>query len=340
MKLIVTQTSKTKDMVYMSFAVSDTGCGMTEDMKERLFKPFEQESTSTAMKHGGSGLGLSIVKNLVEMMQGQIAVETEKDKGTTFKVDLPFGVSEQDMHPDEDKIKSIRAVIVDDDKEAAKYISMVLERIGVEHDIAHSGPELLDMLQREHDNGSGYDVCFIDWRMSEMSDEAKEAGANYFVTKPLFQSTVFNVLMMLSGGKYKKMTAKEDDFDFTGHHVLMAEDTLFNQEVAIELLHMVHMEVDCVEDGRQAVEKFEKSEPGTYDAILMDVQMPVMDGHEAAQAIRKLSREDAATIPIYAMTANAFTEDVTAALASGMNGHIAKPIDTQILYSTLQKIIK
>ncbi len=226
------------------------------------------------------------------------------------------------------------------------------------------------MLQREHDNGSGYDVCFIDWRMSEMSgievtrkirerfgedtliiiasaydlseveDEAKEAGANYFVTKPLFQSTVFNVLMMLSGGKYKKMTAKEDDFDFTGHHVLMAEDTLFNQEVAIELLHMVHMEVDCVEDGRQAVEKFEKSEPGTYDAILMDVQMPVMDGHEAAQAIRKLSREDAATIPIYAMTANAFTEDVTAALASGMNGHIAKPIDTQILYSTLQKIIK
>lgn len=365
----VEQTSKTDDMVYMRFSVKDTGCGMTEDMKERLFKPFEQESASTAMKHGGSGLGLSIVKNLVEMMQGQLSVESEKDKGSTFTVDMPFGICEQDKSAEDDKIKSIRALIIDDDKEAAQYAAAVLDRIGVEHDVTYSGEDALNMLGEAEDHGKGYDVCFIDWKMpkmsgldltreirqifgndtliiiasaydlSEVEDEARQAGANYFVSKPLFQSTVFNVLMMLSGGKYKKMTADEDDYDFTGHKLLLAEDNELNREIATEVLDLVHMQVDSAVDGEQAVEMFQNAPAGTYDMILMDVQMPIMNGYEATRAIRKLEREDAKTIPIYAMTANAFTEDVTAALASGMNGHIAKPIDTKVLYNTLAKVI-
>ncbi|MDD2979885.1 MAG: response regulator [Hespellia sp.] len=367
-QVLISQTSKTKEKVYMNFSVSDTGCGMTEDMKARLFKPFEQESSSTAMKHGGSGLGLSIVKNLVEMMQGQIRVESEKDKGSTFRVDLPFGLCNQPTSEEGlNKLKTIRALIVDDEEESVEYTSTVLSRIGVEHEVARSGEEAIKMLDYAYQQGSGYDVCFIDWRMpglsgldvtrkirqiykddtlviivsaydlSEVEDEARAAGANQFVTKPLFQSTVFNVLMMLSGGKYKKLTADESEFDFTGHKVLLAEDNELNREIAMELLNLVNMEVDAAENGQQVVEQFENAPTGTYDAILMDVQMPVMDGYEATRVIRELDREDAKIIPIYAMTANAFTEDVTQALSNGMNGHIAKPIDTQVLYSTLAK---
>lgn len=368
-QVLVTQTSKTQDMVYMNFSVSDTGCGMTDDMKERLFHPFEQESASTAMKHGGSGLGLSIVKNLVEMMQGHISVESEKDKGSTFRVDLPFGLCEQGPADNNEKLKSIRALIVDDEEEAVEYTATVLKRIGVEHEIAYSGEKAIEMLNAAHDAGSGYDVCFVDWRMpginglevtkkirelyhkdtlviivsaydlAEVEDDARSAGANLFVTKPLFQSTVFNVLMMLSGGKYKKMTADEDEFDFTGHRVLLAEDNELNREIATELLAMVHMDVDTAEDGQQAVDMFAAAAEGTYDLILMDIQMPELDGYQATNKIRNLERKDAKQISIYAMTANAFTEDITAALSAGMNGHIAKPIDTQVLYSTIAKEI-
>lgn len=369
-QLLVRQTSRTNDMVYMQFEVTDTGCGMSEEMLARLFKPFEQESADTAQKHGGSGLGLSITKNLIDMMQGQIKVESNKDQGSKFTVDLPFGAVNEPIIADADKFQSLRALIVDDDKDAEEYTSIVLSRIGIEHDCASSGEEAVAILNEQSAKGLGYDICFVDWKMpglsgidvtrkirelydedtliiivsaydlSEVEEEAKAAGANLFVTKPMFQSTVFNVLMMLSGGKYKNRTANEDDYDFTGHRVLLAEDNALNSEIATDLLSLVNMEVDTVTNGQEAVEQFSQATPGTYDVILMDVQMPIMDGHEAARTIRKLERPDAQTIPIYAMTANAFTEDVTAALSSGMNGHIAKPIDTSILYGTLKKEIE
>lgn len=365
--LNIVQTSKREDKVYMSFSVTDTGCGMSEDMKQRLFKPFEQESASTAQKHGGSGLGLSIAKNLVEMMQGQLSFESEQGKGTTFRADIPFGLCEQEEMVNDNRLKSVKALVVDDEEESTEYVASVLRRIGVEYSVAYSGEEAVDMLKKEHDSGSGYDICFIDWKMpkvsgvdvtreirklfnedtliiivsaydlSEVEDEARAAGADQLVTKPLFQSTVFNLLMMLSGGKYKHNTANEEEFDFTGHRVLLAEDNAFNRDIATELLDLVNMEVDTAENGEEAVEKFKNAPEGTYDVILMDIQMPVKDGHQATREIRALERADARQIPIYAMTANAFTEDITAALSCGMNGHIAKPIDTQILYTTLAK---
>jgi len=173
--------------------------------------------------------------------------------------------------------------------------------------------------------------------LSEIEDEAKAAGANLFISKPLFQSTVCNVLMNLSGGKYTKLTAAEEDYDFGGKRLLLAEDNALNREIATELLEMVNLKIDCAENGQEALDRFAASQPGYYSAILMDIQMPIMDGYEAARKIRSSAHAQAATIPIFAMTANAFTEDVSAALSSGMNGHIAKPIDTEVLYSTLQK---
>ncbi|MDD3368752.1 MAG: response regulator [Lachnospiraceae bacterium] len=350
--------------------MSDTGCGMTPEMQERLFKPFEQESATTAQKHGGSGLGLSIAKNLVDMMHGAIHVNSEKGKGTSFIVDFPFGATDHEVaEADEKAIKNLRVLVVDDDKSACDYTSIIMDRIGVDYDVAVSGAEALEMLETAYEADQGYDICFVDWKMPEISgadvireirekyddemliivvsaydvneveDEAKAAGANMFIPKPLFQSTVFNLLMQLSGGKYTKHTGNQAQYDFTGHKVLLAEDNALNSEIAMELLHMVQMEVDHAENGQRAVEMFEQSKPGTYDLILMDVQMPVMDGMEATKAIRASSHSEAKVIPIFAMTANAFNEDVAAALAAGMNGHLAKPIDPAIMYETIQKAI-
>ncbi|MDD3222563.1 MAG: response regulator [Clostridia bacterium] len=367
--IFVRETARKDKTAFIRFEVSDTGCGMTPDMKNRLFKPFEQESAGTAGKHGGSGLGLSIAKNLVDMMHGAINVESEKDKGTTFTVDLPFEIVEGTTEAADDALKSVRVLTVDDDQAAREYTEIVLNRLGVQFDSAGSGREALEMLDKARAEGKPYNVCLIDWKMpdmdgievtrrirekeqeklliiivsaydlNEVQDEAKIAGADHFVSKPLFQSTLFNVLMTLTHGELKSETASPDAYDFTGHRVLLAEDQELNAEIAIELLDMVNMAAEHAENGQRAVEMFEAAEPGYYDVILMDVQMPEMDGYEATRAIRALERPDAKEIAIYAMTANAFTDDVSAALSTGMNGHIAKPIDTKILYETLYKTI-
>lgn len=232
------EVSVLEDKAYFNFTISDTGEGMTEEMQTRLFRPFEQESATTAQKYGGSGLGLSIAKNLVELMSGSISAKSKKGEGTTFVLSIPFDID--------------RTLKEDQEKQAV--------------------------------------------------------------------------------GKM--------EYDFSGRKVLLAEDTKFNAEVATELLHLVHMEVDCAKDGKEAVEMFEKSDAGTYTAIFLDIQMPVMNGYDAARAIRKLDREDAHRIAIYAMTANSYTEDVSAALNAGMNGHIAKPIDAQTLYEILDGVTK
>ncbi len=365
-KVTVQQMSRKENTVFLRFAVSDTGCGISEEMQRRIFSPFEQESAQTAQNHGGSGLGLSITKNLVEMMHGAIRVESIKNEGTTFTVDLPFEIDENSEYHIQKEFKNIRALVVDDDANTIEYTSTVLERIGVTFDVADSGEHAISILTREYEKSSGYDVCFIDWKMpgisgidvtkkiralfdedtiiiivsaydlSEVEEEAKAAGANMFISKPLFQSTVCNVLMTLSGGKYTKLTASESEYDFSGKRILLAEDNALNREIAVELLEMVNLQVECAENGQLAFEMFETSTPDYYNAILMDIQMPVMNGHEAAMAIRKSAHSQASDIPIYAMTANAFSEDISAALSSGMNGHIAKPINTKVLYNTLK----
>lgn len=368
--LMIIQASHSQDKVQMRFSVSDTGCGMSEDMMGRLFKPFEQESASTARKHGGSGLGLSIAKSLVEMMGGSVKVESVIGKGSVFTADIPFGTSKQEFSSEANGFSEIRTLVVDDDKESCDYSGILLERLGVRYDYVTDGETALEKLGEAEDKGDPYKLCLIDWKMADMDGvevtkkireifgddtiviivsaydlneveaSGKAAGANYFIPKPLFQSTLFNALMRISGGDYTQINAEKDknDYDFNGKNVLVAEDVALNMEVAIKLLQMVGIQTTCAEDGKQAVEIFEKSKPNTFDCILMDINMPVMDGYEATKAIRTMSRPDAKTIPIYAMTANAFSEDVTAALNAGMNGHIAKPIETKVLYKTLENV--
>ncbi|MDO5572930.1 MAG: transporter substrate-binding domain-containing protein [bacterium] len=365
----VTEDARRENTAFLCIQVADTGCGMSEEMIQRLFKPFEQESASTAQLHGGSGLGLSIAKNLVDLMHGAIKVESEKGKGTTFTVDIPFEVAANQVNEESQSLSSIRILVVDDDPSALEYASIVLKRLGVMYDSAKSGEEALRMIDEADKNQTPYDVCLADWKMAgmdgveltrhirekeqdktmiiivsaydlnEVTDQAKTAGADHFVSKPLFQSTLYDALMPLTNGAIQTRKPAKDSYDFTGHRVLLAEDQVLNAEIATELLNMVHLEVDHAENGRRALEMFSEADPDTYDLILMDVQMPEMDGYAAARAIRALERPDASVIPIYAMTANAFTEDVSTALSAGMNGHIAKPIDTDILYATIDQVI-
>lgn len=368
-RIVAKEVSVQGETAYFNFSVADTGEGMTEEMQKRIFKPFEQESAGTAQKHGGSGLGLSIAKNLVEMMEGSISFVSEKDVGTTFTVSMPFQIDFKAAKNHSDSCKKIRALIVDNETETGEYTALVLDRIGVDYEVAKDAYEALERLNKAKNDAKDFQICFVDWKMqektgseiirqiretfhkdmliiivsaydtSEIKDEAIAAGADMFLTKPIFQSTVFNLLMKLFDGKCVKRTAQKDSYDFEGKRVLLAEDTDFNAEIAIELLDMVNMKVDHAENGEKAVEMFEQAKEGTYAAVLMDVQMPVMDGYEATRKIRASNHPQAKSIPIFAMTANAFTEDVSAALNAGMNGHIAKPIDTRVLYSSLDEAI-
>jgi signal transduction histidine kinase/CheY-like chemotaxis protein len=368
-RVLVSEKQRRGDTVFLQFVVADTGCGMTPEMQERLFQPFEQESATTAQKHGGSGLGMSITKNLVDMMHGAIRVESEKGKGTTFTVELPFGVSKNKAEFSR-SLQDLHAMVVDDDPSTREYMGCILKRIGVHYEMAGSGREAIALLEKSKKEHIGYDICFVDWKMpdingvdvvrkiretgteqkpmilvasaydiSEGMEEAKAAGADMVLAKPLFQSTIFNLLMQISGEKHAVKENENIPFDFSGHRLLLAEDNDLNAEIAQELLGMVHMEADRAENGKAALELFEKAPEGTYDLILMDMQMPEMDGLEATRRIRALPLPWAKRIPIFAMTANAFTQDVAAALSAGMNGHIAKPIDTKMLYQTLQKAV-
>lgn len=366
--LMVLQSSCSIDKAQFRFQVSDTGCGMSEDMQARLFRPFEQESASIARKHGGSGLGLSITKSLVEMMGGTISMESAVGKGSSFTVDLSFGTMEQSHMAGKMQFSEIRTLVVDDDEESCEYCCVLLERLGVRYEIATTGEKALEQLGEAEDSNDPIQLCLIDWKMpdmdgvkvtqkireifgedsviiivsaydlNEIETEGRAAGADAFIAKPLFQSTIFDVLTRIAGKDYlrKAVVPEKEQYDFTGKRVLIAEDVALNMEVAVAMLRLVGITADCAENGRQAVDMFEESEAGSFDCILLDINMPVMDGCEAARAIRRSLKPDAKEIPIYAMTANAFSEDVRAVLDAGMNGHIAKPVEAQRLYQMLQ----
>jgi signal transduction histidine kinase/CheY-like chemotaxis protein len=353
------------------FEVCDTGEGMSEEMLSRLFKPFEQESSSTASTHGGSGLGLSIAKNLVDLMQGNIVATSKKGEGTNFTVTFNFEVIEEESSKENESFnQSIKALVVDDEQDSLLYTGEVLKRIGVQYDTASNKKEVLEKIEEAKKNNKPYDVCFLDWKMpdtdgisltkairkefnkksliiilsaydlGEISSQAKEAGVDHIITKPLFQSSVFNILMELSHGQLVKRVSSPKSYNFKGKRILIVEDNAINLEVATEILKMTGAEVDVAENGKLSIEKIKGNPDGYYDAVLMDIQMPVMNGYEASKAIRKLPLPYVKTLHIYAMTANAFDEDVTKCIASGMNGHVAEPIDTNKLFETLDKGFK
>ncbi|WP_455596324.1 response regulator [Cloacibacillus porcorum] len=359
--------------VRMDFTVSDTGIGMSEEFLKRLYLPFEQADSTISQKYGGTGLGMSITKNLVSLMDGTIQVRSEIGRGTSFTVELPLALpGGSSLLKPLLSVESLSVLVVDDDLNTCEHAKILLERMKIAAKWVQSGEDAVKTVRSAHETGEDFDVCFIDWQMPEMDgiettrnirrivgpdtliiiitaydwscieQEAREAGADAFLAKPFFQSSMYNTLMAVRGHRHGKIdestAAGRQKFD--GVHILLAEDNELNCEIAVEMFKLIGVTVDCAGDGQRCVESFMAEKSGTYDAIFMDIQMPVMDGYSAANTIRGSIHPEAKTMPIIAMTANAFSEDVSAALAAGMNGHIAKPIDLDILVMMLNKYVK
>jgi signal transduction histidine kinase/CheY-like chemotaxis protein len=369
-RLEIRQLQKKNGRVRLRFTVSDTGIGMSEEFMDRLFLPFEQETVSTGRRFGGTGLGMSICKNLVTLMGGTISVKSELEKGSTFTVELDFDIAEASGEPSQHNhqaLEALKVLVADDDRDCCIHTSLLLKNLGILSHWVLTGAECVDEVLSSHRTGEDYDVCLIDWKMPDMDgievtrrvrefvgpnttiiiitaydwtsieQSARDAGANAFLSKPIFASTLYNTLLSVTGIEkavrpHGKMPAHPI---LTGRRVLLAEDNHLNREIAVELLNMAHMQVECAANGEEALNMF-LANGNSYDLILMDVQMPKMDGYQATEAIRKSDHPKAATIPIIAMTADAFHEDVVKARNSGMNGHLAKPIDPERLYEMIE----
>ena len=367
-RLSISQRATQDHKVVIRFEVADSGCGMSEQMQARLFRPFEQESASTAQKYGGNGLGLSIVGSLVQMMGGVVHVESRRGEGSTFIVDLPFTKSEAEVVIESiEGAEDLHVLAVDDEEGEREYISIVLERIGVRHTCVAGGLIALDELAKAEAAGDAYNICLVDWKMPNLNgiettrrirekygddvvvivvsaydhyqagESAKMAGANMFISKPLFQSSLFDLFATLTGGRIARKEVAPVSRLRAGARVLLAEDNAMNRMVAEGLIERLGVDCETAEDGRIAVDMFLAAPPGHYDAILMDIQMPNLDGYEATRLIRESSHPHAKTVQIIALTANAFNEDIARSLSSGMNDHVAKPIEPDVLTAALNK---
>lgn len=373
-KVTAAQLQSEDEQVRFKFVVADTGIGMTKEFMSRIFNPFEQEKASTAQKFGGSGLGLSITKNLITMMQGSIDVYSEENKGSTFTVYIVFGKCENNKSHGKVRkdFAKLRALIVDDEERTCDYMKSLLKRCHVKSDVVYNGNDAVKQIMKRMGTDYEYDICLIDWNMpgingvetakrirtechnnvpiiiasaydtNEIMDDAVKAGVNKVVSKPLFQSTMFDLLVDTYGIYNPELESEinKEKLDLTGIKILLAEDNEMNREIAVDILKKSGLIIDTAVNGQEVCDKFVNSSKDTYQVILMDIQMPIMDGYEAAKHIRNSCHVQAKDIPIVAITANAFTEDVTAALSAGMNDHISKPINYDKLYSILEKYIK
>ena len=354
----------------IKFSVKDTGIGMSEEFIPKVFDSFTQEDNSRMNKYGSTGLGLAITKNIVELMNGTITVHSKKGVGTEFIVVITLKNCEN-PHAKVDVIskKDMHVLVVDDDPIACEHARFVLDESGIKTDICTSGKEALEMLEICHAKSEPYNLVLLDWKMPEMDgvevakeirkrydnettviiltaynwdeimDEALHIGVDSFLAKPLFASSVVDEFLKIARRNSMSIEKEKMRSDLTGKHILLAEDFVINAEIVKELMNVRGATVDHAENGKIVVEMFEKSEPNYYDAILMDVRMPEMDGLEATKAIRALSRKDAKTVPIIAMTANAFDEDVQRSLQAGMNAHLSKPVEAEHLYKTIEEMI-
>lgn len=353
------------------FIVKDNGIGMSPDFIKHIFEPFEREASATKSGIPGTGLGMAITKNIVEMMGGTITVQSEKGKGSEFRVELSLKL--QDVEKNAAQIKEmegLRAIVVDDDCDSCESVTRMLTQIGMRAEWTTSGKEAVYRAKSAHNEGDSYHTYIIDWQMPEMSgietcrniraavgedapiiiltaydwtdieEEAKQAGVTAFCAKPLFMSDLKSALLAANNlmGKSEEPSSWTQS-DFSGNRILVVEDNELNREIAEAILEEIGFEVETAPDGTDAVNMVARSEEYYYDAILMDVQMPVMDGYEATRTIRSLSRQDVKDLPIIAMTANAMEEDKENALKNGMNAHIAKPLDVNVFLKVLGKYL-
>ncbi len=353
------------------FIFKDNGIGMSKEYIPHLFEPFSRAEDSRTSKTQGTGLGMAITENIIRMMNGSIEVESTVGIGTTFTITVQFDILDDEESCDNELV-GLPVLVVDDDMIVCENATALLNELGMRGYWVLSGAEAIVRVEKAHYDGDDFFAVILDWVMPEMDgletlreirkrlgehvpiiiisaydysdieDEFVRAGADAFITKPLFKSKMLHVLQLFcdtSRGDSANAYMEKKPSPLAGKRVLLAEDNELNREIATELLTMEGIQVDSVENGQQACDIYKASAPGYYAAILMDIQMPVMNGYDAAAHIRQMNREDADTIPIIALTANAFTADVGKSHSVGMNDHIAKPIDIDHLMETLQRWI-
>ena len=367
---LIEKTNDYEDQSTIRFTIKDTGIGISKEFLPKVFDSFAQENSSRNSKYGSTGLGLAITKNIVELMNGTITVDSEKGVGTEFVVVVTLRNSQNPtVGADTFSTKNMHVLIVDDDPIACEHAKLVMEESGVRADVSLSGKEALEMLEVCHAKHEPYNLVLLDWKMPEMDgvevaaeirklydnettviiltaynwdeimDEALHIGVDSFLAKPLFASNVIDEFLRIARRNSMSINNENRRADLSGKRILLAEDFLVNAEIVKELMALQGAEVEHAENGKIAVSMFEQSEPDHYDAILMDIRMPEMDGLEATKTIRLLPRPDAKTVPIIAMTANAFDEDVQRSLQAGMNAHLSKPVEADSLYKVLEELI-
>ena len=357
------------DFVRINLEVKDTGYGMSPEFTKRIFESFSRENTDRVHKTEGTGLGMAITKYIIDTMGGTITLESEQGVGTTFYVTLDLEkarVQEAEM-----KLPDWHMLLVDDDPMLCKSVISFLRDIGVQAESVLDGESAIKLVKQRHKENNDFQIILLDWKLpgingidaareirqhmgqdipillisaydwTDIEDDARTAGINGFICKPLFKSTLYYGLRPYADiDDDRPQTNKKTTRDFTGKKILLAEDNDLNWEIAETLLSDEGLELDWAENGQVCVEIFQQSEIGYYDAILMDIRMPVMNGYDAAKTIRSLDRPDATEIPIIAMTADAFAEDIQHCLDVGMNAHIAKPIDVHDVLQQLDKFMR
>jgi len=359
-----------EDQSTLKFVIRDTGIGIDKEFIPKIFDSFTQENSSHSSKYGSTGLGMAITKNIVELMNGTISVRSEKGEGTEFTVVISLKNCDRPLSANTYiKPQDMKVLVVDDEEIAAEHARIVLDEAGISADTCFSGEEALRMIELEHTKHTPYNLILLDWKMPDMDgiktaaeirkrydrettviiltsfnwdeimDEAMHVGVDSFLAKPLFASNVIDEFARVALKNGMDHVAEKRRVDLNGRHILMAEDIKVNAEIMKRILEVKGIDVDHAENGKITLDTFAASDAGYYDAILMDVRMPEMDGLEASAAIRALDRPDAKTVPIIALTANAFDEDVQRSLQVGMNAHLSKPVDPDHLYSTLEELI-
>lgn len=354
------------------FICEDNGYGMSEEFLQKLFEPFERADDERVSNIQGTGLGMTITRNIVNMMGGDILVESKVGQGTKFTVTFKMKLQEA-IDGTVEELLNLSVLVVDNDQSICESACLTLAQLGMKGDYALSGEAAIEKVRQAHERQDDYFACLIDWQMpgmdglettrrineavgsnvpviiisaydwDDIEDEARKAGADSFISKPLFRSRLYEAFTEIpKAGEEKRMESQLEEFhrvDYSAKRVLLVEDNDLNREIAVEIISSTGASVESAENGKVAVNLFQNSEIGYYDMIFMDVRMPVMDGYEATRAIRSLSREDAGAIPIVALTANAFVEDIAKAKQAGMNLHMSKPIELEKLFEVMKKCL-